>query len=353
MLNNKPTNSPSILLVGGRFDETTSRPSGFIHKLTESLREALPEGWEMQSVNGGTYEQLRTLVEAADAVSHLCWFADVPNHLPKLVPQLRERNPALLLTLSKNNRQGKYNDADLHARMLVARAEWLVEFTEAENSLIQASIMTGSGAKCLRNEPNIKELADQLVGAFLRARQLTFPLALQPLPTTDSESFRDHNLSRETGIPLREHPGAFGVVRRNHVHEGVDLYAPDGTPVYAMEDGVVAHRGWFTGQAAGSPWWHDTECLLVQGASGGLNYGELAVDAALQPGSQVRQGQRIGHIRTVLPKDKGRPRAMLHLERYMDTCQAPIKEWALNTDRPVELCDPTSLLLAAQGTHNV
>jgi hypothetical protein len=351
MTNNKTT-MPRILLVGGRFAETAGRPSGYIHKLVEALRQELPEGWALQAINGGSYETLCTLVDTVDTVSHLCWFADVPNHLPKLVPQLRDKNPGLLLTLSKNNRIGKYSPADLHERMLTARAEWLVEFTESDN-LILASLMTGAGGYALEGEAAIAALAQSMVADYLRLQQLRAPLDRVLLPTSDSESFQKHDGAHETGLPILGHPGAFGVVRRNHVHEGVDLYAQDGTPVYAMEDGVVVYRGWFTGVPAGSPWWHNTECVLIQGASGGLNYGELRVAPRLGPGVSVKKGQCLGHVSRVLREDKGRPRAMLHLERYTSTCQVPIKEWALNTARPAELCDPTSLLLAAQGTHNV
>lgn len=266
------------------------------------------------------------LVEATGTVSHLCWFADVPNDLPKLVPYLREKNPSLLLTLSKNNRSGKYVPEELHVRMLNAGAEWLVEFTEGDNC-IQASLMTGAGRYALKNEMAISTLASSMVTEFLRLQHLCPPLNLTLSPTADSSSFLKHDRETETGVPLLTHPGAFGVTRRNHIHEGVDLYVREGEPVYAMEEGVVVYHGWFTGQPVGSPWWNDTECILVQGESGGLNYGELRVAPGLARGVPVRKGQLLGHVAAVLQKDKGRPRAMLHLERYThDIAEPVIKE---------------------------
>ena len=54
-------------------------------------------------------------------------------------------------------------------------------------------------------------------------------------------------------IPRYPHPGAFGGPRTHDLHTGVDLYVPEGTPVYAMADGTVMDVSLFTGPNANPP----------------------------------------------------------------------------------------------------
>jgi hypothetical protein len=56
------------------------------------------------------------------------------------------------------------------------------------------------------------------------------------------------------GIPIDNHPGAFGFERKHSKHTGVDLYMPESTPVYIVEPGKVIGIGHFTGPKADSPW---------------------------------------------------------------------------------------------------
>ena len=164
-------------------------------------------------------------------------------------------------------------------------------------------------------------------------------------PTNESESFRTM-APGETGIPLPPHPGSFGFVRKNHVHEGVDLYVPEGTEVVAVESGVVVAVLAFTGPLAGSSWWKDTQAVLVAGDSGTVCYGE--VETVLMMGEEVETGSRIGTVKQVLGIDKGRPMSMLHLELYQPrTCD--VVEWKIGEAQPMSLCNPTSQLLRVQS----
>jgi hypothetical protein len=167
------------------------------------------------------------------------------------------------------------------------------------------------------------------------------PLPLLLVPTHDADSFQRMQPGT-TGLPLTPHPGAFGVKRTHHTHEGVDLYAPEGTPVHAVEAGVVVRIEWFTGAKAQSPWWSDTQAIFIEGASGVVVYGELLVDPSLSEGSLIQAGDVVGALVPVLCQDKGRPMTMLHLELHAPgTRQAP----AWETDRPFSLRDPTPKLL--------
>jgi len=147
-------------------------------------------------------------------------------------------------------------------------------------------------------------------------------------------------------VPVAPEPGAFGATRKFDVHTGVDLYVPEGTEVHAVESGRVVSVEDFTGPSAGYPWWHDTQAILVEGASGVLLYGE--VTASVLVGETVLEGQFLGRVKRVLVKDKGTPVSMLHFERYAPGVRQSTV-WGLGESQPEGLLDPTSLLLSQQG----
>lgn len=169
------------------------------------------------------------------------------------------------------------------------------------------------------------------------------PITLSLAPTSDSLSYRSmpHGW---TGLPLAPHPGAYGVQRKHHVHEGIDLYCSDRTPVFAMEDGRIVNIEAFTGPNAGSSWWENTHALLVEGESGVVVYGEIEVQSGLAIGDTVRRGDLIGRVIRVLTNAKGRPPFMLHIELH-DHGTTTAQEWT--GDKPESLRDPTPLLLDA------
>jgi hypothetical protein len=177
------------------------------------------------------------------------------------------------------------------------------------------------------------------------------PLPLRLIPT--DQAHRRPPPSGATWLPLPPHPGAFGVRRRHHTHEGVDLYAPAGTPVMPVEPGRVVVIEPFTGPKANTPWWHDTDAIFVEGDSGVVVYGELRPAPGINVGQWVTPGLILGHLTPVLREDKGRPMTMLHLELHAPgTRAAP----AWETERPATVQDPTVGLRAAvafQGAHGV
>ena len=120
-------------------------------------------------------------------------------------------------------------------------------------------------------------------------------------------------------IPIPNHYGAFGVKRKYDTHRGVDLYCDNGSPVYAVEDGVVEWEdNAFTGINNNTEWWNDTEALYIEGDTGCMCYGEITIrhDINLKEGIVVDGGTLIGHVRTVLKQDKGKPMSMLHFELH-------------------------------------
>jgi len=174
-----------------------------------------------------------------------------------------------------------------------------------------------------------------------------------PAAGRDEAVVRAHELNEATRWlwPLRDapclwpdEPGRFGVRRRFDTHTGVDLYAEPGTEVVAVEAGRVVLVENFTGPKADSPWWHDTQAVLVEGESGVVCYGEMTPVVEFE--ADVARGEFLGHVKRVLRNDKGRPTSMLHVELYV-TGTRETAHWGLDAPQPEELLDPTPQLLDA------
>ena len=136
---------------------------------------------------------------------------------------------------------------------------------------------------------------------------------------------------------------AFGKVRIEDIHTGVDLYAPEGTPVYAVEDGIVVAVEDFTGVETSGPdeKYLYTQAALVKGGSGVIVYGEII--PSVKEGQEVKEGDIIGRVTSVLPESYDGPSSMLHFELY-DTSAKATAWWMKGERRPEKLLDPTRLL---------
>jgi murein DD-endopeptidase MepM/ murein hydrolase activator NlpD len=186
-----------------------------------------------------------------------------------------------------------------------------------------------------------------------RAKTMKFPLPQIAVPSRDSMGFQALDLSRRTPLPLAPHPGAFGARRANHMHEGVDLYAPEGERVSAIEAGAVVAIIEFTGPLAGSEWWLPTRALMAQGSRGVWVYGEIEPRDGLRVGDLVAEGEFLGEVRRVLRNDKGRPTSMLHVELRADASDLSAACWALGAEPPSRQLDPTPALARAAGFHRL
>lgn len=165
-------------------------------------------------------------------------------------------------------------------------------------------------------------------------------------PDTSNRLPEDVDLEYDSMVPVGNHPGAFGAIRKNHIHEGVDLYANNGDRVYAMVTGkVVAVIEDFTGPGCGMPWWNQTSALAIEDENGVWIYGEITVAYGTKLGDVITKGTDIGSVKQVLKEDKGRPMAMLHLERYTVGTTKSVGLWNLNTPQPSNLIDPTPELV--------
>lgn len=195
------------------------------------------------------------------------------------------------------------------------------------------------------NTKGVGALADisTIVGATKELMRWDFPLH----DAWDSEP-------RCTGIPEHGHPGAFLTQRKHHTHTGVDLYTNDGQPVFAVEDGVIVGIEDFTGVSQQTPWWEDTKCILIEGKSGVVCYGEILPYMNITIGKKIRRGELIAHVKRVLKPGKERPdidghrTSMLHVEIYKHGIYRAFEETGENLSDWNDLIDPTPFLLNAR-----
>lgn len=153
------------------------------------------------------------------------------------------------------------------------------------------------------------------------------------------------------GIPINHHPGAFGFHRKKNHHTGIDLYCRDGEAVYAAESGIVVNIADFTGPKVGHDWWEPTMGVMVEGATGVINYGEITPLQTLKVGDTIKRGDQVGNVKRVLFEDRYRPdipghsTSMLHLEFYKHGT-ADFADWHDLKKNP-DLLDPTQHLIHA------
>ena len=131
--------------------------------------------------------------------------------------------------------------------------------------------------------------------ARLKARNLAFPV-----PGVDADQLRDN----------------FSEMRGGHVHEAIDIPAPRGTPVIAVDDGVVQKL--FTSVPGGLTIYefdrHGTYCYY---------YAHLDRYASgLEEGAAVKRGEVIGYVGTTGNAPPGAPH--LHFTIFK---LGPEKEW--------------------------
>lgn len=166
--------------------------------------------------------------------------------------------------------------------------------------------------------------------------------SLKKFTNTDF-SFKDLK-ENEVEIPYgKNHPGAFGFKRKNHIHEGIDLYCKDGDIVLSLTDGKVIDMNFFTGEKVGSHWWNNTSYIAIEYKKFVIVYGEVNLNKKLNIGDLIKEGDEIGSVTPVLKSSKNdRPVNMLHLELYQKSKYTEPKEWL--DEKPDGLLDPFILI---------
>lgn len=75
--------------------------------------------------------------------------------------------------------------------------------------------------------------------------------------------------------------------RWGRLHQGIDLAAPSGSPIYAASAGVIAHSGWESG--------YGQSVVIDHGQGRKTRYGHCS-KVFLKAGLPVQKGQLIAHV---------------------------------------------------------
>jgi hypothetical protein len=119
---------------------------------------------------------------------------------------------------------------------------------------------------------------DQVVEmAATKEERLAARPAIQPVSSKDLIRFG-------SSFGMRFHP----ILKVVRLHEGIDLTAPRGTPIYATADGKVIQAGYRTGGFG-------KKILLDHGYGYRTLYGHCE-EVLVQPGQEVKRGEVIGQV---------------------------------------------------------
>ena len=133
----------------------------------------------------------------------------------------------------------------------------------------------------------------------------------------------------------RERPRSFGAPRNNgkRKHAACDLYAPPGTPIFAVADGKVLGF---------SPFYLGSNAITVDHGTFTVRYGETRTKMApgVTVGGHVKKGQKIGEVSAL----KGLDISMIHFEMYSGHQSGPLTTSKAPFKRRGDLMDPTEIL---------
>lgn len=131
---------------------------------------------------------------------------------------------------------------------------------------------------------------------------------------------------------------AFGSNRSSgkRKHAGCDLYAAKGTPIRAIQNGLVLQD---------YPFYLGTRALEIDHGNLVVRYGEIShVAVGISKGAVVKRGQIITYVgELVFPS--GKRMSMLHIEFYKGTIKGPLTQrGAAPYQRRADLIDSTRYL---------
>lgn len=96
----------------------------------------------------------------------------------------------------------------------------------------------------------------------------------------------------------------FAAARTGRLHAGADIYAPVGTEVYACEDGII--------RKVSEKFYKNVGAIEIIHRTCIGRYCEITPVKGIDIGTEIKQGQLIGHV----AKIDGIEKSMLHFELY-------------------------------------
>lgn len=136
-------------------------------------------------------------------------------------------------------------------------------------------------------------------------------------------------------VPIEGNPGSFWEDRSDRRHCGIDIYAPAGSKVISIADGIVLESGIFTTPEK-VPYWNETKFVLIKNQDDIIcKYAELK-DVAVKTNDIVKTGQLIGYIGSVLDFKKINEKSPKYIQKIKSENKSSMLHFELYTSKPKE-----------------
>lgn len=127
-------------------------------------------------------------------------------------------------------------------------------------------------------------------------------------------------------------------------HAGCDIYCKDGTPVYAVNDGIIFNST--------TKFYYNVGSVEVVHANSIVRYGEIIPNPKLRTGDKVKEGDLLGWVKQIYTDSKTKMNVppMIHFEMYSDKSnKGPLSDlsddgFRRGTARRQDLMNPTPFL---------
>jgi len=173
--------------------------------------------------------------------------------------------------------------------------ERLARLAELEEKEREKEVMIASyNRQIAKNEDAIEEYEE----ISEEAEQLLWKLAQEVSKLeAQKKTYKNHYTGGKLGVPLKDPytiTSKFGnrvhpIYKTERLHSGIDMAAPQGTPVYAAESGVVTVAQSWSGYG---------NCIIIDHGGGLMTlYGHLKPGGILvEKGQEVKKGEKIGLV---------------------------------------------------------
>lgn len=188
--------------------------------------------------------------------------------------ELLKQNEVLIAeyTAEIKEEQATFDAADAELYRIVAEQEAEAQRIIAEQEQAQAQESNDQGSGSSSGESSSGSGGGG--GSATSSSGYMWPISTNYYPMYDDDWF---------GPRVSPFPGA------SSYHEGIDIVAPGGTPLYAHANGVVVKAGWNGGYGY---------CVMITDGNGNTSlYGHLS-DIYVSYGQYVTQGQTVGAVGT-------------------------------------------------------
>lgn len=152
-----------ILFVGGNWDLNGGKESKIVNEFAKYLPDAT-------IYNGGNYDDLNKILESSINYSVVIWWANVPNHLPK-IRNVKDINYKTMLVSSKRNVDNKYSFQDLLQRSFALKSNLTIEFIK-KNDLYSMKLFDPLGNVWYEGT-NVKECSLELMDRLNFIKSIT------------------------------------------------------------------------------------------------------------------------------------------------------------------------------------